>query len=89
MCGMHIETYDLHWKPQVLANIMRSNGIRNRADLAKLLPYSNDTINRTLSEDWAGIANPKIATQISGQFGVPVSQITDTIARGHRRPVAA
>ena len=72
-----VQRHKVCWIPEAIANLMRRNGIRDRAELANVLGISRSHAYSVFNSDWSGTATTTVLAQLAGVFGVPVGQLVD------------
>lgn len=87
--AMTVPRHEVCWIPEAIANLMRRNGIRDRAELANVLGISRSHAYSVFNSDWSGTATTTVLAQLAGVFGVPIGQLVDVplsrTARGTER----
>ena len=78
-------TYDLHWIPQAVANVLHNNNIHDRAELAKAIGISRATVYRVFNEEWAGRATIPILAAMACRFRVPIGRLVAEPALAGKR----
>lgn len=81
---MTVPIYQLRWIPESIANLMHSNNIHGRADLAKRIGVSRSTVYSVFARDWSGTATTSVLAQLAGQFQVPLNTLVSE--PGAQRP---
>jgi transcriptional regulator with XRE-family HTH domain len=80
-----VQRHKVCWTPEAIANLMRRNDIRDRAELANVLGVSRSHVYAVFNSDWSGTATTTVLAQLAGVFGVPVGQLVNvSLARSAR-----
>ena len=74
---MTVQLHELCWIPEAIANLVRRNDIRDRAELANVLGISRSHVYSVFNADWSGTATTTVLAQLAGVFGVPIGQLVD------------
>ena len=72
-----VQRHRVCWIPEAIANLMRRNGICDRAEPANVLGISRSHVYSVFNSDWSGTATTTVLAQLAGVFGVPIGQLVD------------
>ena len=75
--AMTVQRHEICWIPEAIANLVRRNDIRDRAELANVLGISRSHAYSVFNADWSGTATTTVLAQLAGIFGVPIGQLVD------------
>ena len=75
--AMTVQRHEICWIPEAIANLVRRNDIRDRAELANVLGISRSHVYSVFNADWSGTATTTVLAQLAGVFGVPIGQLVD------------
>jgi hypothetical protein len=80
-----------YWIPDSVANILHSDGVRTRAELASRIDLGRSIVYRCFAEDWSGRATMTVLVRAAAVFGVPLAkskvehQVAPTESTGSQR----
>ena len=84
--AMTVQRHEICWISEAIADVMRCNEIRDRAELANVLGISRSHAYSVFNSDWSGTATTTVLAQLAGVFGVPIGQlVTVTSSRTARQ----
>jgi transcriptional regulator with XRE-family HTH domain len=72
---MTVQRHEICWIPEAIADVVRRNDIRDRAELANVLGISRSHVYSVFNADWSGTATTTVLAQLAGVFGVPIGQL--------------
>jgi transcriptional regulator with XRE-family HTH domain len=75
--AMTVQRHEICWIPEAIADVVRRNDIRDRAELANVLGISRSHVYSVFNADWSGTATTTVLAQLAGVFGVPIGQLVD------------
>ncbi|QDH91718.1 hypothetical protein SEA_PHRAPPUCCINO_41 [Mycobacterium phage Phrappuccino] len=76
VASMSASSLELHWIPESVSNLMRANGVRDRADLAKKnIGIGQTTIYRSFDERWGGKVQANMLHALAVWTQIPLSQL--------------
>jgi transcriptional regulator with XRE-family HTH domain len=73
--AMTVQRHEICWIPEAIADVVRRNDIRDRAELANVLGISRSHVYSVFNADWSGTATTTVLAQLAGVFGVPIGQL--------------
>ncbi|QBI96026.1 Cro protein [Mycobacterium phage MissDaisy] len=73
------QTYELRWRPEAIAKLLRRNKITDRAELAEAIGISRATAYNLFNADWSGKVTTVVLAQLVGCLGANPSVIVETV----------
>ena len=67
--AMTVQRHKVCWIPEVIANLMRRNGVRDRAELANVLRISRSHAYSVFNSDCSGTAPTPVKLNVEQSLG--------------------